>query len=147
MAVRVLISDGSSAIRDAIRRHLECIGCDIVAEAATASQTLTLFRTIHPEVLALGVDVDYDRESDPVELIRLIKREAPQTSILTLTRTLSEHQADVFRMAGALECFIAPFDFGGLWRTLSSAHPELMAGSFAAAMSATAAIKASRISR
>ena len=147
MAVRVLIGDGSCAVRDAIRRHLECIGCDIVAEAGTAAQTLTLFRTIQPEIVALGLNLGHDEESSPIELIRQIKREVPQTSVVMLARTLSECDAEAFRMAGALDCFATPFDFGTLWRSLSSAHPELMAGSFAAAMSATAAIKASRISR
>jgi DNA-binding NarL/FixJ family response regulator len=147
MAVRVLIAHGSPSLRDAIRRHLECIGCDIVAEAGTVAQALTLFGTIQPEILALGVDLDYNDESDPLELIRLIKREVPETSVIMLARTLSEQDAQTFQSAGALDCFVAPFDFASLWRTLSRAHPQLMAGSFATMMSASAAIKASRVSR
>ncbi len=146
MAVRVLISDGSSAIRNAIRRHLECIGCDIVAEAATSEQALTLFRTVQPEIVTLGADLSYGDESHPLELIRLIKREMPETSVLMTARALVQRDAEMFQMAGALECFIAPFEFASLWRTLSMAHPQLMAGAFATMMSATAALKASRVS-
>ena len=147
MAVRVLITDGSPAIRDAIRRHLECIGCDIVAEAETAAQALTLFRTVQPEIVTLGADLSYGDQSNPLDLVRLIKREAPETSVLMIARELPQHDAQMFQRAGALECFVAPFEFASLWRTLSMAHPQLMAGTFATMMSATAAIKASRVSR
>ncbi len=147
MAVRVLISDGSAAIRNAIRRHLECIGCDIVAEAATSEQALTLFRTVQPEIVTLGADLGYGDESNPLELIRLIKREMPETSVLMTARDLLPRDAEMFQMAGALKCFIAPFEFANWWRTLSTAHPQLMAGAFATMISATATIKASRVSR
>jgi two-component system chemotaxis response regulator CheY len=147
MAVRVLITDGSPAIRDAIRRHLECIGCDIVAEAETAAQALTLFRTVQPEIVTLGAELSCGGQSNPLDLIGLIKREAPETSVLMIAQELPRHDAQMFQRAGALECFVAPFEFASLWRTLSMAHPELMAGAFATMMSATAAMKASRVSR
>ncbi len=147
MTVRVLITDGSSAVRDAIRRHLECIGCEIAAEAETAAQALPLFRTIQPEIVTLGADLSSGDQPGPLGLIRSIKREAPETSVLIVGRTLSCDDAQMFRAAGALECFVAPFEFTTLWRTLSTAHPQLMAGPFALMMSATAAMKASRVSR
>jgi two-component system, chemotaxis family, chemotaxis protein CheY len=147
MAVRVLITDGSPAIRDAIRRHLECIGCDIVAEAETAAQALTLFRTVQPEIVTLGAELSCGGQANPLDLVRLIRREAPETSVLMIAQELPRHDAQMFQRAGALECFVAPFEFASLWRTLSMAHPELMAGAFATMMSATAAMKASRVSR
>jgi chemotaxis response regulator CheB len=147
MAVRVLITDGSSAIRDAIRRNLECIGCEVVAEAATTEQALTLFRTVQPEIVTLGVNPGYDDESNPLALLRLIKREVPETSVLMVARALLLEDAQTFKRAGALECFVVPIEFASLWHVLSVAHPELMAGTFATMMSATAALKASRLSR
>ena len=146
MTVRVLITDGSSVIRDAIRRHLECIGCDIVAEAATTAQALTLFRTVQPEIVTLGADLDYGGESNPLGLVHLIKREAPETSVLMVAREMSPQDAQIFQRAGALECFVGPLEFASLWRALSTAHPQLMAGTFATIMSTTAALKASRVS-
>jgi len=130
-----------------MRRNLECIGCDIVAEAATAAQALMLFRTVLPEIVTLAADLGYGDESKPLDLVRLIKREAPETSVLMVARTLSPEDSQMFILAGALECFVTPFDFASLWRTLSAAHPPLMVGTFATMMSTTAAIKASRISR
>ena len=64
-----------------------------------------------------------------------------------IARELSGPEVQVYERAGALECFVAPFDFASLWRTLVMAHPELMAGAFATVMSASAAMKASRVSR
>lgn len=147
MTVRVLVTDGSPAIRDAIRRHLECIGCDIVAEAETTAQALPLYRTVKPEVVILGADLCYGDETNPRGLIRMIKRERPETTVIVIARAMLPRDAKVFRMEGALECFTAPFDFASLWRTLSMAHPELMAGAYATMMSNTAALKASRVSR
>jgi chemotaxis response regulator CheB len=147
MAVRVLIIDGSSAVRDAIRRNLECIGCDVVAEAATADQAVLLFRTVEPEIVTLGVDLRYGDESSPLGLLRLIEREVPKTSVLMVARALLLDDAQTFKRAGALECFVVPLEFASLWHILSTAHPELMAGTFATMMSATAALKASRLSR
>jgi len=147
MAVRVLVTDGSPAIRDAIRRYLECIGCDIVAEAETAAQALPLFRTVRPEIVTLGTNLDYGGQSNPLGLVHLIKREAPETSVLMIAREPPPPDAQLFQRAGALECFVVPLEFANLWRTLSLAHPQLMAGAFATMMSATAATKASRVSR
>jgi AmiR/NasT family two-component response regulator len=147
MAVRVLVTDGSSDTRDTIRRHLECIGCEIVAEAETAAQALPLFRTVRPEVVILGVDLHFGANSNPLDLVGLIKREAPQTSVLMVARERAEQDVQIFPQAGVLGCFTAPFEFASLWRTLSMAYPELMAGAFAGMMSAAAAARASRISR
>lgn len=147
MAVRVLVTDGSAAIRNAIRRHLECIGCSIVAEAETAAQALTLFRTVRPDVVTLGMDLDYEDLPHPLNFVRLIKSEASATSVLMFAGAPPEHGTEMFREAGASECFVAPFEFANLWRVLSMAHPQLMAGAFATMVSATAAAKASRVSR
>jgi len=147
MAVRVLVTDGSSAIRDTIRRHLECIGCEIVAEAQTAEQALPLFRTVRPEIVIMSADLGYADQANPIDLVRLIKREVPESSVLMITGDAADPNAQDFRLAGALGCFAPPFDFASLWRTLSIAHPDLMAGTFATMISTTAALKTSRISR
>jgi chemotaxis response regulator CheB len=147
MAIRVLITDGSPAIRDMIRRHLECIGCDIVAEAETAAQALPLFRTVRPEIVAIGTQLSYSGQPNPFDLVRVIKREAPETSVLMIGSILSPEEANLFLRAGALECFVVPFEFASLWRTLSIAHPELTSRTFGTMMSNAATIKASRVSR
>lgn len=143
MAVRVLITDGESEMRDTVRHLLECIGCKVVAEVATAAQALPLFRTVRPEIVILGA---YGSQSNPLDLLRLIKREEPETSVVIVAGELAEEDAQIFRRAGALECFVEPLKFASLWRAISMAHPELMDGAFHSVMLAAAARKASRVS-
>jgi DNA-binding response OmpR family regulator len=146
MAVRVLVTDDLPAVREAIRTHLECIGCEVVAEAETAAQALPLFRTVKPEIVTLGVGLNYGGQQNPLDLIRLIKRESPETSVVMLGRADSSRDDVMFLSEGALQCVFEPFDavgFQSLWRTLAAAHPELMASGFAAIVSIMNARKAS----
>ena len=55
MAVRGLIANSSKSTRDIIRNHLECGGCQVVAETATVARTIDLFRTIRPDVVTLDI--------------------------------------------------------------------------------------------
>ena len=48
MSVRVLMVDDSVLVRDVLRHHLECIGCQVMAEAENTMQALDLFRTVSP---------------------------------------------------------------------------------------------------
>ena len=129
MAVRALIADGSPAVRDAIREHLECIGCEVVAEVETAAQALPVFRTVRPEIVTLGVGLAYGGQATPIDLLRLIRNEAAKTSIVMIGAERLSAQGQIFLRAGALDCVI--LDVGGiqnLWRRLSLVHPELRKG-------------------
>ena len=55
MTVRVLIADSSLITRDIIRHHLECGGCQVVAETETIGQTMDLIRTTSPSVVTLSI--------------------------------------------------------------------------------------------
>ncbi len=129
MAVRALIADGSRAVRNAMRLHLECIGCDVVAEVGTVAQALAIFRTVRPDVVTLGLDLPSADEMDSVSLFREMRRAAPETTIVLLGA--NEDRAlngEVFVREGALGLVARPFDsvsFDLLWRGLSRAHPEL----------------------
>lgn len=139
MGVRALIADGSELVRNAIRQQLECIGCDIVAEAETAAQALPLFRTVRPEIVTLGMDLPYGGQTSPIALVRLIKREAPDTSVVMLGRMGAAVATRAFVRAGALDCIHQPFNSGSLetlWRHLSRIYPELRVSRFGAIISA-----------
>lgn len=126
MATRALIADGSPAVRESIRQHLECIGCDVVAEVETAAQALPLFRTIRPEIVALGVALTYGGQSTPIDLVRLIKRECPQTSVVMIEDGRPCVQRENFLGEGAIDCFaLNRGRLSSLWRKLSLVHGEL----------------------
>lgn len=139
MAVRALIVEGSRSIRNAIRFHLECVGCDVVAEVGTGMQALQLVRTVKPDVVTLDLDAPCPDETDPLRLFREIRAEAPETRILLLSRdAYSADGEDFFLRQGALGCIVGPFgseSFELLWRRLSEVYPELMDYGFAAKLS------------
>ncbi|MGH7925908.1 MAG: response regulator [Candidatus Binatus sp.] len=128
MAVRVLIADSSGITRDIICNHLECGGCQIVAETETVEQTIILFRTTRPAVITLDVALRSDGSLDALSLFRMIRRESPETSIVIVSASQSPDEQRVYLREGALECIVEPFDSLGLermWRRLSEIYPEL----------------------
>jgi two-component system, chemotaxis family, chemotaxis protein CheY len=128
MAVRVLIADSSGITRDIIRNHLECGGCQIVAETETVTQTIDLFRTTRPDVVTLDAGLRNEKGVDALSLFRMIRRESPNTSIVIVSASRSPEDQRVYLREGALECIVEPFDSFGLermWRRLSEIYPEL----------------------
>jgi CheY-like chemotaxis protein len=128
MAVRVLIADSSGITRDIMRNHLECGGCQVVAETGTVTQTIDLFRTTRPDVVTLDVGLRSERGLDALSTFRMIRRESPQTSVVVVNASRPPEDQRVYLLEGALECIVEPFDSYGLeqmWRKLSEIYPEL----------------------
>lgn len=128
MAVRVLIADSSLITRDIIRNHLECGGCDVVAETETVGQSMDLFRTTRPDVVTLDVGLRGGKNVNALTLFRLIRKESPATSIVIVGASQQPDNQRIFLSEGALECIVEPFDSLGLermWRRLSAIYPEL----------------------
>ncbi|MDB5108092.1 MAG: response regulator receiver protein [Candidatus Binatus sp.] len=128
MTVRVLIADRSGITRDIIRHHLECGGCDVVAETETVNQALDLFRTTQPNVVTLDTGLTKSGGLDAIALFRIIRKEAPTTSVVMLSANSSLDDQHVYVREGALDCVVEPFDSAGLermWRRLSAIYPEL----------------------
>ena len=128
MAVRVLIADSSGITRDIMRNHLECGGCQIVAETETVAQTIDLFRTTRPDVVTLDIGLRSERGLDALSLFRMVRRESPETSVVMVSGSQAPDDNRVYLREGALECIVEPFDSYGLermWRKLSELYPEL----------------------
>ncbi|MGA7873457.1 MAG: response regulator [Candidatus Binatus sp.] len=128
MAVRVLIADSSGIVRDTIRSHLECAGCQVVAETMTVAQTIDLVRTTRPDVITLDIGLRSAQGLGALSLFRTIRRTSPATSILVVGAAQSSDNQRIYRRKGALECIAEPLDNFGLkrmWRRLSDTFPEL----------------------
>lgn len=128
MAVRVLIADSSGITRDIIRNHLECGGCQVIAETETVAQTIDLFRTTRPDVVTLDIRLHGVEGSDALSLFRTIREESPRTSIVIVSASQSPDDSHIYLREGALECLVEPFDsvgLGRMWRHLADLHPEL----------------------
>jgi two-component system, chemotaxis family, chemotaxis protein CheY len=128
MAIRVLIADSSGMTRDIIRNHLECGGCQVIAETETVAQTIDLFRTTRPDVVTLDICLRGAEGNDALSLFRTIRRESPDTSIVIVSASQSPDDQRIYLREGALECIVEPFDSVGLarmWRHLADLYPEL----------------------
>jgi chemotaxis response regulator CheB len=129
MAVRVLIADGSGFTRDVVRRHLECGGCQVIAEAETAAQAVNLFRTVRPDVVAMDVELPRAGDLDALSVLRMIRREAPKVSVIMLSDDgAPEANRKLFLNEGALDCIVEPIEgvgFEKMWQRLAEAYPEL----------------------
>lgn len=128
MAIRVLIADSSGITRDIIRNHLECGGCQVIAETETVAQTIDLFRTTRPEVVTLDIWLRGAEGNDALSLFRTIRQESPQTSIVIVSASLSPDDQRIYLREGASECIVEPFDsaaLGRMWRHLADLYPEL----------------------
>jgi CheY-like chemotaxis protein len=128
MAVRVLIADSSGITRDIMRNHLECGGCQVVAETETVTQTIDLFRTTNPDVITLDIGLRSTNGLDALSLFRMVRRESPETSVVIVSASRAPEDNRVYLKEGALECIVEPFDSYGLermWRRLSDLYPEL----------------------
>ncbi len=128
MAVRVLIAHSSRITRDIIRNHLECGGCQVVAENGTVAQTIDIFRTTRPDVIMLDIGLRGEKGGDALSLFRTIRRESAATSIVIVSASQSHDDQRIYLREGALECIVEPFNSIGLermWRRLSDVYPEL----------------------
>ena len=128
MAVRVLIAHSSGITRDIIRKHLESGGCEVVAETETVAQTIDIFRTTRPDVVALDAGLSSKKGFGALWMFRTIRRESPAAAIVIVGAPQSPDDQRIYLREGALECIVEPFDSSGLermWRRLSDAYPEL----------------------
>src|SRR5260370_9349133 len=91
MSVRVLIVDDSVFVRDVLRHHLECIGCEVIAEAENTLQALDLFRTVSPTLVILDVAVPRTGAVGGPAPFRPLRAQDPDVPVLVATPTALPH--------------------------------------------------------
>jgi two-component system chemotaxis response regulator CheY len=128
MPVRVLMIDDSVFVRDVLRHHLECLGCEVVAEAENTIQALDLYRTVKPSLVTLDVTVPRNLGMGPLALFRMIRADNPRIPILVVSAIAFPEIRKSFLREGALDYVIKPFDaesFVKLFSKISQIFPEL----------------------
>ncbi|MBF6561082.1 MAG: response regulator [Candidatus Binataceae bacterium] len=128
MAIRVLMVDDSIFVRDVLRHHLECLGCEVVAEAENTLQALDLYRTIAPDLVTLDVAVPRTGGIGALGLFRIMRNENPGVSILVVSAIAFPEIRKAFLREGALDYIIKPFEsssFEQVCKRLSTMFPEL----------------------
>ncbi|MBI3759988.1 MAG: response regulator [Deltaproteobacteria bacterium] len=128
MSVRVLMVDDSVLVRDVLRHHLECIGCQVMAEAENTMQALDLFRTVSPALVTLDVAVPHAGGIGALALFRIMRSENPGIPILVVSASAYPEIRKVFLNEGALDYIVKPFDassFEMVCNRLLGMFPEL----------------------
>lgn len=128
MSVRVLMVDDSLFVRDVLRHHLECIGCEVVAEAENTLQALDLFRTVMPSLVMLDVGVPAVGGIGALNLFRMMRAENPDVHILVASAIAFPEVRKAFLREGALDYLVKPFDgssFEKVCQRLVELFPEL----------------------
>jgi two-component system, chemotaxis family, chemotaxis protein CheY len=128
MSVRVLMVDGSVLVRDVLRHHLECIGCQVMAEAENTMQALDLFRTVSPALVTLDVAVPQAGGIGALALFRIMRSENPGIPILVVSASAYPEIRKAFLNEGALDYIVKPFNassFEMVCNRLLGMFPEL----------------------
>lgn len=125
MAVRTLIVDDAPTARIILRRRLEAIGCDVVAEADSSFAADGLMATAAPDLITLDIHMPEIDEMDSYMLFRKIRRERPRVEFVIISGANYFQNRRDFLKDGALGFFAKPIDFHGLLRDLRAIFPEL----------------------
>lgn len=128
MPVRVLMVDDSVFVRDVLRHHLECIGCEVVAEAENTLQALDLFRTVSPTLVTLDVAVPHTGGIGALALFRIMRSENSAIPILVVSASAYPEIRKAFLREGALDYVVKPFNsssFEQVCNRLIAMFPEL----------------------
>ncbi len=128
MPVRVLMVDDSVFVRDVLRHHLECTGCEVVAEAENTLQALDLFRTVAPTLVTLDVAVPHTGGIGALALFRIMRSENPGIPILVVSASAYPEIRKALLHEGVLDYVLKPFDassFEQVCNSLIKMFPEL----------------------
>ncbi len=81
--IRVLLVDDQSVVRRAlrVRFHLEP-DLEVVGEASTGTEALTLAQTLTPDVVLMDIEMP---EMDGIEAITALRRVVPQSVVVILS--------------------------------------------------------------
>lgn len=89
--MRVLIADDHALFRDGLRSLLEARGVDVVAEARSGREAVTLTRQHNPDIVLMDLTMP---EMNGLDATRLISAELPDVRVVVLTA--SEEDNDLF---------------------------------------------------
>ncbi len=125
MAVRTLIVDDAPTARMILRRRLEPIGCQIVAEADSSAAADEVMAVAAPDLITLDLQMPEIDGMDAYALFRKVRRERPRVDFVVISGANYFQNRNDFLKWGAIGFFAKPIDFQGLFNLLRATFPEL----------------------
>lgn len=123
MQPTVLVTDDNEEVRSVIRRTLEAAGYD-AHEAGNGKEALRMLHTMKFDVVITDILMP---EQDGIETIMYLRREAPQTKVITISGSENELFLADARGLGAMAVLAKPFTPNDLLRLVSSVLGEAAA--------------------
>ncbi len=124
--LRVMIVDDHPLVRAAVRQAITAPDVEMVAEAATAEDALTIVPEVRPDILLVDIDLP---GMDGIRLVREIAPRVPETRIVMLTASSADRHLDEAMHHGAAGYLTKDLTPEALLRAVRSAHRgELVMG-------------------
>ncbi|HYL39760.1 MAG TPA: response regulator transcription factor [Candidatus Binatus sp.] len=118
-AIRVMLVDDHALLRSAVRQALTDSGLEMVGEVATAEEALRIAPEVMPDVLLVDIDLP---GMDGVRLVRELAPRLPETRIVMLTVSTSDHDLLAAMRYGAKGFLTKDLSPDALVRAVRSAH-------------------------
>jgi two-component system, NarL family, response regulator LiaR len=119
MAVRILLADDHSVVRQGLRLFLKYDSeLEVVGEAADGAEALRLARQLKPDVVLMDLLMPV---MDGIEATAAIRRELPETEVLALTSVLEDASVVGAVRAGAIGYLLKDTDAEALCRAIKAA--------------------------
>ncbi len=117
---KILVVDDEDRVRESIREILRDEGYRVI-EAADGTQVLDLIRNERPDLVLLDI---WMPEVDGIELLKEIKKAAPQVNVIMISGHGNIHTAVTATKLGAFDFMEKPLSLEGLLLTVRRALDE-----------------------
>jgi len=119
MAIRILLADDHSVVRQGLRLFLKYdLELEVVGEAADGAEALRLARALKPDVVLMDLLMPV---MDGIAATAAIRRELPETEVLALTSVLEDASVVGAVRAGAIGYLLKDTDAEALCRAIKAA--------------------------
>jgi DNA-binding NarL/FixJ family response regulator/class 3 adenylate cyclase len=92
-AVRAVIADDSTLLREGLARLLEDVGIEVIAQARDADELMLKVRSYHPDVAIVDIRMPPAQSDEGIRAAREIREKHPETGVLVLSQYVAHTYA------------------------------------------------------